>query len=144
MPAVSCWGTVNSLEKGDAMSLSRQYVKPSADGCTSLGKAIQHHRPEVCITYSHYERKKVKVKVTQSCPTLQPHGLYSPWNSPGQNTGMGRFSLLPGIFPTQGSNLSPALQADSLPAEPQRKSFLIILSISLLSFWGKWKHDCSL
>ena len=47
---------------------------------------------------------KVKVKVTQSCPTLRPHGLYSPWNSPGQNTGVGSLSLLQGIFPTQGSN----------------------------------------
>ena len=28
--------------------------------------------------------------------SLQPHGLYSPWNSPGQNTGMGSFSLLRG------------------------------------------------
>ena len=36
--------------------------------------------------------------------SLQPHGLYSPWNSPGQNTGVGSLSLLQGIFPTQGSN----------------------------------------
>ena len=36
--------------------------------------------------------------------SLQPHGLYSPWNSPGQNTGMGSLSFLQGIFPTQGSN----------------------------------------
>ena len=35
---------------------------------------------------------------------LQPHGLYSPWNSPGQNTGVGSLSLLQGIFPTQGLN----------------------------------------
>ena len=34
----------------------------------------------------------------------QPHGLYSPWNSPGQNTGVGSFPLLQGVFPTQGSN----------------------------------------
>ena len=33
------------------------------------------------------------------------HKLYSPWNSPGQNTGVGSRSLLQGIFPTQGSNL---------------------------------------
>ena len=32
------------------------------------------------------------------------HGLYSPWNFPGQNTGVGSRSLLQGIFPTQGSN----------------------------------------
>ena len=36
--------------------------------------------------------------------TLRPHGLYSPWNSPGQNTGVGSLSLLQGIFPTQGWN----------------------------------------
>ena len=36
--------------------------------------------------------------------SLQPHGLYSPWNSPDQNTGVGSLSLLQEIFPTQGSN----------------------------------------
>ena len=36
--------------------------------------------------------------------SLQPHGQYSPWNSPGQNSGVGSLSLLQGIFPTQGSN----------------------------------------
>ena len=36
--------------------------------------------------------------------SLRPHGMYSPWNSPGQNTGVGSLSLLRGIFPTQGSN----------------------------------------
>ena len=51
--------------------------------------------------------------------SLRPHGLHGPWNSPGQNTGVGSLSLLQGIFPTQG--LSPTLQADSLPAEPPGK-----------------------
>ena len=36
--------------------------------------------------------------------SLQPHGLYSLWNSPGQNTGVGSLSFLQGIFPIQGSN----------------------------------------
>ena len=36
--------------------------------------------------------------------SLRPHGQYSPWNSPVQNTGAGSLSLLQGIFPTQGSN----------------------------------------
>ena len=31
-------------------------------------------------------------------------GLLSPWNSPGQNTGVGSLSFHQGIFPTQGSN----------------------------------------
>ena len=43
--------------------------------------------------------KKVKVKVTSD--SLQ---LYSPRNSPGQNSGVGSRSLLQGIFPTQGLN----------------------------------------
>ena len=51
-----------------------------------------------------------KAKVIQSCTdSLRPHGLYSPWNSPGQNTGVGSLSLLQGIFPTQG--LNPGLMA---------------------------------
>ena len=36
--------------------------------------------------------------------SLCPHGLYSAWNSPGQNTGVGSLSPLQGIFPTQGLN----------------------------------------
>jgi len=36
--------------------------------------------------------------------SLLPHGLYSPWNSSGHNTGVGSLSLLQEIFPTQGSN----------------------------------------
>ena len=39
---------------------------------------------------------------------VQPHGLCnsldSPWNSPGQNTGVGTLFLLQGIFPNQRSN----------------------------------------
>ena len=46
------------------------------------------------------------MKVSRSfvSDSLRPHGLYSPWNSPGQNTGVGSFSLLQGIFPTQELN----------------------------------------
>ena len=36
--------------------------------------------------------------------SLRPHGLHRPWNSPGQNTGVGSLSLLQGIFATQGWN----------------------------------------
>ena len=54
---------------------------------------------------------------------LQPHGLYSPWNFPGQNTGVGSsLSLLQGNLPNPGIKpRPPTLQADSLPAEPQGK-----------------------
>ena len=49
---------------------------------------------------------EVKAKVSVVSDSSPPHGLYSPWNSPGQNTGLGSRSLPPGIFPTQGSNPS--------------------------------------
>ena len=43
-----------------------------------------------------------------SSPTVfSSPSLYSPWNSPGQNTGVGSLSLLEGIFPTQ--RLNPGL-----------------------------------
>ena len=45
----------------------------------------------------------VYVKVAQSRPTLCDPMDYSPWNSQGQNTGVGSIPLQR-IFPTQGSN----------------------------------------
>ena len=55
---------------------------------------------QILCSNSHSEVKSHSV-VSDS---LQPHGLYSPWNSLGQNTGVGSFSLLHGIFSIQGSN----------------------------------------
>ena len=71
--------------------LSWVVLQGMAHSFIELGKAVVHVISLVEI--------EVKVKVVQSCPTLQPHRLYSPWNSLGQNTG-----LLQGIFPTQGLN----------------------------------------
>ena len=48
--------------------------------------------------------------------SLWPHELYSPWNSPGQNTRVGNLSLF------QGSNPGlPHCRQILLPAEPQGK-----------------------
>ena len=62
--------------------------------------------------------------------SLQPHGLYSSWNSPGQDTGVGSLSLLQGIFPTQESN----------PGLPHCRrilqvSYLILLRYQTSPFW---------
>ena len=55
--------------------------------------------------------------------SLQPHGLYSPWNSLGQTTGVNSLSPLQGNLSNPGIEpRSSTLQADSLPAEPQGKS----------------------
>ena len=47
---------------------------------------------------------EMKVKVAQLYLTHWNPMVSSPWNSPGQNTGVGSLSLLQGIFPTQGWN----------------------------------------
>ena len=55
-------------------------------------------RSEECMNVSESESHSV---VSDSLP---PHGICSPWSSPGQNTAVGSRSLLQDIFPTQGSN----------------------------------------
>ena len=64
--------------------------------------------------------------------SLQPHGLYSPWNSPGQNTGVGSLSLLQGIFPTQRSN----------PGLPHSRRILYQLSHNGNSKMERTKQTC--
>ena len=77
--------------------------------------------------------------------SLQSHRLYSPWNYPGQNTEVGSFSLLPGIFPTQGSN--PCLthcrrilyQLSNKGSPPYQLNLGTILNL-LLSFQQSSQH----
>ena len=58
------------------------------------------------ITFKYHDI--LSLSESESCSVVSdsswPHGLYSPWNSPGQSTGEGSLFLLQGIFPTQGSN----------------------------------------
>ena len=49
--------------------------------------------------------------------SLRPHGLYSPWNSPGQNTGVGR------PFPSPGNLPNPGIEP--LLAEPPGKPLMV-------------------
>ena len=51
--------------------------------------------------------------------------------SSGQNTGVGSLSLLQGNLPNPGIEpRSPALQADSLPAEPPGKPRILFNSVT--------------
>ena len=69
-------------------------------------------------------KERKKVKVTQLGLTLCHPWIYSPWHSPGQNTGVGKPFLSPGDPPNPGIEpRSPTLQVDSLPAEPPAKSY---------------------
>ena len=76
--------------------------------------------------------------------SLWPHGLYSSWNSPGQNTGVGSLSLLQGIFPTQALNpgllhCKPILYQLSHKGSPRTKervSFNFMASVTICSGFG--------
>ena len=64
---------------------------------TATGEALKQ-------SLAHYKVSTWSERCSVMSDSLWPHGLYSPWNSSGQNTGMGRHFLLQGIFLTQGSN----------------------------------------
>ena len=71
--------------------------------------------------------------------SLWPHGLYSPWNSPGQNTGVGSCSILQGIFPAQGSNpglphCRQILYQLSHQGSPQRNNWVQVIHARSLIF----------
>ena len=83
------------------------------------GKVARKEEPHTGARKAGGVRVKTKLAITRQMTTgrlsesesrpvvpnsLRPHGLHSPWNSPGQNTAVGSLSLLQGIFPTQESN----------------------------------------
>ena len=59
------------------------------------------------------------------------HGIYSPWNTPSQNTGVGSCSILQRIFPTQVSRIAGRFFISWATREAQSSlySFLILLHI---------------
>ena len=76
--------------------------------------------------------------------SLRSHGLYSPWNSPGQNTGVGSLSLLQRIFPTEGLKLGLLLcrwilYQLSHKGSPRRRKVKVKLLLTLCN-----PTDCSL
>ena len=56
------------------------------------------------VGWHHRLNEHVSESYSAVSKSLQTHGLYSPWNSPGQNTEVSSLSFLQGIFPTQGLN----------------------------------------
>ena len=77
--------------------------------------------------------------------SLWPH---SPWNCPGQDTGVGSLSLLQGIFPTQGLNpdlphgsqILYQLSYQGSSNEEELKSLL--MKVKVLPWWLRWWRIC--
>ena len=74
----------------------------------SLGRKMSALRVIIKQSYNLKKRDEVSEDHAVVSDYLQSHGLYSPWNSPDQNTGVGSVFLFQGIFPTQG--LNPGIQ----------------------------------
>ena len=115
-----CFFTSGATWEAQQESLPKRKVSLSLDPKPCSWKSVRVHHTHkeqnninssyltaaLGIIFSYLiESEKVKMKVVRLCPTLcDPHGLNSPWNSWGQNTGEGSLSLLQGIFPTRGLN----------------------------------------
>ena len=107
---------------GDCSHEIKRYLPLGRKVMTNLGSIFKSRDitlpTKVCLV------KVVKVKVTQSCPTRSDPMDCSPWNSPGQNSGVGSLSLLQGIFPTLqrlNSGLPHCRQILYQLSEPQEK-----------------------
>ena len=68
--------------------------------CSTPGFSFFHYLPE---SESH----------SVMSDSLWPHGLYSPWNSPGQSTGVGSRSLTPGDLPRISHSIFPSIKVFS-------------------------------
>ena len=90
-------------EKGASSinSLPHSFMEITLKTQSKKKKTLSTLKPKLIVKWKWSERESHSV-VSDS---LQPHGLYNPWNSPGQNTGVGSLSLLHGIILTQGLNL---------------------------------------
>ena len=103
-------------------------------------------REWMIINYADCESESASPSHSVVSDSLPPHGLYSPWNSPAQNTVVGSLSLLQGLFPMQGSNPCLPQCRWALPAEPQGKpKNTRVGSLSLLQWIfpnQEWTTDC--
>ena len=68
-----------------------------------IGKGVHQHSVLSPCLFNLYAEWKWKL-ISLVWLFATPWTIYSPWNSPGQNTGVGSLSLLQGIFPTQESS----------------------------------------
>ena len=114
-------------------------------GLDSGLQAVRAWSPNHWTTRGFHQHTFVKWKLLSPVRlfvTPWTNELYSPWNSPGQSTGVGSLSFLQGIFPTYGTEpRSPALWVEFLPSEPQGKPKNTgVGSLSLLQ-WIFWSQE---
>ena len=149
-----------------ASLLHSSFLIPSSTkgprSCSLLYKVNEERKTEKCEnpSWGHTTSKwpnKVKSESESHSVvsgSLRPYGLYSLWNSPGQNTRVSSHSLLQGIFPSQRSNpglphFRWILYLLSHRGSPRRRSYRYnpapaakpqFAVVSLESKWGwRWR-----
>ena len=85
-------------------SSNRGSVEEGLRNHGGLGSGSSPRIPQLASPCLQLPRSSESESRSVMSDSLQPQGLYRPWNSPGQNTGVGSSSILQGTFPTQGSN----------------------------------------
>ena len=85
------------------MNIFKENIISCFYGSWSITNYLSFKSPHFVCKVESYEAKWSENRSVLS-DSFWVHGLYSPWNSPGQKTGDGSLSFLQGIFPTQGSN----------------------------------------
>ena len=115
-PLMQC--DLSSLPSGAGVFLYVLPLKKCSQGRVDLQCCISFRCRAQWISYTYTHEEKWSESPSVVSNSLQLHGLYSPWNSPGQNAGVGSLSPSPGDLPNSGIEpRSPASQADSLPYE---------------------------
>ena len=88
----------------------------------------------------HQNFSTLKVSCSAMSDSLQPHGLHSPWNSPDQNTGVGRFPFSMGSSqprdPTQVSHIPSGLFTSWATKEAQENEW-VAYPFARGSFWPR-------
>ena len=97
-----CPAAWNSQRNKDRVSSSNFVGAKTPQRSSTVWAQRQAHDPQEHSSNTCERKGSESHSVTSD--SLWPRGLYSPWSSPGQNTGVGSLSLLQGIFPTQGSD----------------------------------------
>ena len=121
MPCTSCIPCVLSWQQSDWGELREVWLSSALSLEISCDFTVQGAWPaaaekatwDVHVTIVLKKESESESRLVES-DALQPHGLYSPWNFPGRNTGVDSCFLLrgspqPGIEPRP-----PTLQMDSI------------------------------
>ena len=112
-----------SLMENASLAVTRSHIRTEKSWILWMGK------PLLPRDYKFHGWKSESDSHSVVSDSLRPRGLYSPWNSPSQNTGVGSLSFLQAIF----STISMGVRAMFCP-QPSTQG----LKKHMLNEWNIW------